>query len=68
MFPGAGQRAPGERAAAEGSRGQRRPYREAEGGNRPAEQSESSLRFVSTLMSDILSAPLWFHVWAACVG
>ena len=43
---GAGQRAPGERQVAEGPPGQRRPHREAEGRNRLAEQSESSLRNV----------------------
>lgn len=26
------------------------------------------LNRVSPVVSDILSAPLWFHVWAACVG
>lgn len=39
---GAGQRASGEPPAAEGPPGQRRPHREAEGGDRPVEQGESS--------------------------
>lgn len=67
-FSGAGQRAPGERQVAEGPPGQRRPHREAEGGNRLAEQSESSQRSFSALVSDILSVPLCSHAWEACGG
>lgn len=40
--PGTSPRASGERPAAEGPPGQRRPHREAEGGDRPVEQGESS--------------------------
>lgn len=44
MFSGAGPRASGEPQVAEGPPGQRRPHREAEGGDRLAEQSESGPR------------------------